>query len=143
MVVRRAEGEWKGDLKTGQGTIKLENSAFSASYSFDTRFEQGVGTNPEELIAAAHASCFSMAFSHGLAEAGFIPSRVRTTASVVLEKVEGAFCITQIDLDVEAEVPNVSHDVFQFQAELAKKSCPISKALAAVPKINLRARLNK
>jgi len=141
MAIRKAEGEWRGNLKEGKGTVKLGSGSFSGPYSFVSRFEQGSGTNPEELIAAAHAGCFSMALSHGLAQAGFTPTRVHTTASVTLDKVEGGFGITQIELETEAEVPNIDEKTFQAQAEAAKKGCPISKALAAVPKINLKARL--
>jgi osmotically inducible protein OsmC len=89
MAIRKAEGEWKGDLKAGKGTVKLGSGAYSGPYSFLSRFESGTGTNPEELIAAAHAGCYSMALSHGLASAGFTPTRVHTTASVTLDKAEG------------------------------------------------------
>jgi osmotically inducible protein OsmC len=141
MPTRKATGEWKGDLKSGKGTVSLASGAFSGPYSFVSRFEQGSGTNPEELIAAAHAGCYSMALSHGLASAGFTPNSVRTVASVTLDKVEGGFAITQIDLDMEAEVPAIDEKTFLAKAEEAKKGCPISKALAAVPKINLKAKL--
>ena len=141
MPTRRASGEWKGDLKGGKGTVSLGSGAFSGPYSFLSRFEQGNGTNPEELIAAAHAGCYSMALSHGLASAGFTPTSVRTTASVTLDKVEGGFAITQINLDMEAEVPGIDEKTFLAKAEEAKKGCPISKALAAVPQINLKAKL--
>ena len=142
MPTRTAEAEWQGDLKEGKGTLKMEGSAaFEGPYSFASRFEQGPGTNPEQLIAAAHAACYSMAFSHGLASNGFTPKRVHTTANVHLEKVEGGFAITLIELNAEAEVPGIDEKAFQEQAEAARIGCPISKALSAVKEIKLNAKL--
>ncbi|WP_180539964.1 OsmC family protein [Nevskia soli] len=140
MPARTAEAEWKGSVTEGAGTMKLGSGAFEGKYSFKTRFEDGVGTNPEELIAAAHAGCFSMALSAQLGRAGFTPTRIHTTAKVHLTKSEGGFSINQIDLDTEAEVPGISPDVFQEQADGAKKGCPVSKALAGVD-IKLNAKL--
>lgn len=140
MAVRTSEAEWKGDLFNGKGTMKLGSGAYEGAYSFQSRFEEGTGTNPEELIAAAHAGCFSMAFSGGLAAAGFEPKRVHTTASVKLEKVGEGFAITKIHLVCEAEIPNIDEATFQRQAEGAKTGCPVSKALAG-PEITLEAKL--
>ena len=142
MPTRKAEAEWKGSLKDGGGTVKLGSGAFQGSYSFASRFENGKGTNPEELIGAAHAGCFSMALSAGLGRAGFQPKRVHTNASVTIDKVGDAFEITKIELDCEAEVPNIDDAKFQEQAKAAKEGCPVSKALKAT-KIELRARLIK
>jgi lipoyl-dependent peroxiredoxin len=140
MPTRNAEATWEGDLKSGKGNMKLAGGAYNGAYSFASRFEQGKGTNPEELIAAAHAGCFSMALSHGLAQAGFTPKRVHTTAKVHLEKTADGFAIPRIDLETEAEVPGISEDVFKQQAETAKKNCPVSKLLKAA-EITLNARL--
>nr|CAA9242846.1 Peroxiredoxin OsmC [uncultured Armatimonadetes bacterium] len=139
-MVRTSEAEWKGDLKGGQGTMKVGSGAYEGAYSFRSRFEEGDGTNPEELIAAAHAGCFSMALSHELAQAGFPPERVHTRARVSLEPGGGGFSITTIALETEARVPNITPEVFQEKAEGAKKNCPVSKALAAI-NITLQARL--
>jgi len=140
MPVRNAEARWEGDLPNGKGTMRFGGGAFEGQYSFSSRFEDGAGTNPEELIAAAHAGCFSMALSNGLAKAGFTPTRVDTTASVHLEKTDAGFGITKIDLRTEAEVPGIDQAAFDEQAETAKKNCPVSKALSAVD-ITLDAKL--
>lgn len=140
MATRTANAVWNGGLKDGKGTVKLGSGAFEGSYSFPSRFEEGVGTNPEELIGAAHAGCFSMAFSAGLEKAGFSPKSVKTTAKVHLEPVDGGFGITKIELDTEADIPGIDEKTFQEQAEAAKKGCPVSRALA-VPTITLNAKL--
>jgi osmotically inducible protein OsmC len=140
MAVRSSEAEWKGNLREGHGTMKLGSGAYEGSYSFASRFESGKGTNPEELIAAAHAGCYSMALSAGLSKAGFTPTRIHTTASVHLEPVEGGFGITKIELHTEAQIPGINNDTFQQQAEGAKKGCPVSKALAGT-QITLDAKL--
>ena len=140
MAVRTSEAEWKGNLREGQGTMKLGSGAYEGRYSFVSRFESGPGTNPEELIGAAHAGCFSMALSAGLSKAGFTPSRVHTKAKVHLEPVEGGFGITRIELETEAQVPGIDATTFQQQAEGAKKDCPVSKALAGT-QISLTAKL--
>lgn len=140
MPSRKAEAEWRGNLKEGKGTMKASSGAFGGSYSFASRFEEGGGTNPEELIAAAHAACFSMALSGGLSKAGHEPTSVRTEATVHIEKVGEAFGITRIDLSTEAVVPGISEADFQEQASKAKENCPVSKALKAVD-ISLDARL--
>ncbi|HYH21926.1 MAG TPA: OsmC family protein [Azospirillum sp.] len=140
MAVRQSDAEWRGDLMKGSGTMRLGSGAFEGAYSFPSRFENGKGTNPEELIAAAHAGCYSMALSAGLAKAGHTPTRVHTTARAHLEKVGEGFAITRIELDCEAEVPGIDAAAFQEQAEGAKKNCPVSKALAGT-EITLNARL--
>ena len=139
MPVRNAEAEWKGNLFEGQGHIKI-GTAYDGPYTFKSRMEDGPGTNPEELIAAAHAGCFSMALSAGLAKAGYAPKRVHTKASVHFDKVGDGFAITSIDLNTEAEVPGIDNAKFQEAADGAKKGCPVSKALAGTT-INLKATL--
>jgi len=143
MTVNTAKAEWQGDLKSGKGEVALGNGAFKGQYSFKSRFEDGVGTNPEELIAAAHAACFSMAFSHQLAEAGFPVKSLHTEARATLGKVDDGFAITQIELITDADVPGVSEAKFQELGEKAKAGCPISKALAGVKTITLNAKLQK
>ena len=140
MPVRNAEAEWKGDLLQGSGHMKLGTGAYDGPFSFKSRMEEGPGTNPEELIGAAHAGCFSMAFSAGAAKAGFTPTRVHTKAKVHFDKVEAGFAITSIELEMEAQIPNIDNAKFQELAEGAKKGCPVSKALAATP-ITLKATL--
>lgn len=141
MPVRSANAEWKGDLQSGKGTMKLQSGAYEGQYSFSSRFEEGTGSNPEELIAAAHAGCFSMAFSGDLSKAGFVPNSIRTTAHVTLEKVDGKSTVSKIRLETEADVPNIDNAKFQEIAEGAKKGCPISRALASVAMIELDAKL--
>lgn len=121
--------------------MKMVSGAYEGQYSFSSRFEEGQGTNPEELIAAAHAGCFSMALSGDLGRAGYDPKQVQTTAKVHLTKGDGGFRITRIHLETEAEVPGIDEDTFQEVAEGAKKGCPVSQALAAVDEITLDARL--
>jgi osmotically inducible protein OsmC len=140
MPKRSADATWEGNLKEGKGTVKVESGAFEKAYSFTSRFEQGGGTNPEELIAAGHAACYSMALSNGLSQAGFTPKRVHTTAHVHLEKGEGGFSIPRIDLVCEAEVPGIDEATFRQTAEKMKTGCPISKLLSAA-EITLDARL--
>jgi lipoyl-dependent peroxiredoxin len=140
MPVRSAEAVWEGDLRGGRGRMKFGSGAFDGQYSFSSRFEEGAGTNPEELIGAAHAGCFSMAFAGALAKAGFVPTRVNTTADVHLEKVGDGNSITRIILRTQAEVPGISEEKFQEVAQGAKKNCPVSRALAAID-IGLEARL--
>ena len=142
MITRNAEAEWTGNLKEGRGTVKLGSGSYNGEYGFKSRFESGPGTNPEELIAAAHAGCFSMALSAGLSAAGHVPTRVHTTAKVHLEQQGEGFAITGIDLQTEAEVPGLDDATFQKQAQAAKAGCPVSKALSAT-KINLTATLKK
>lgn len=140
MPVRRAKAVWEGGLKDGQGRVELGSGAFQGRYSFGSRFEEAGGTNPEELIGAAHAGCFSMALSAGLGRANFSPRRVETSAKVHLEKVGEGFKITRIELDTEAEVPGIDEATFQEHARKAKEGCPVSQALGTV-EITLNARL--
>jgi osmotically inducible protein OsmC len=141
MPVRKSEAQWSGDLKSGSGTMKLGSGAFEGKYSFKSRMEDGTGTNPEELIAAAHAGCYSMALSHILSEAGHPPTQVHTAAQVDFGPVPGGFSITKITLSVEGKVPGIDAAAFKDFAEKAKVGCPVSKALAAVPEIALNAKL--
>jgi len=140
MAARTSEAEWKGNLTQGKGTMKLGSGAYEGQYSFASRFESGVGTNPEELIAAAHAGCFSMALSAGLGKGGFTPTRIHTKATVHLEKVGEGFSITRIELDTEAEVPGIDAAGFAKFADAAKAGCPVSRVLAGA-QIRLHARL--
>ena len=140
MPTRRAQAEWTGDLKGGRGTMALGSGAYEGAYSFGSRFEEAAGTNPEELIGAALAGCFSMALAAALGRAGHDPQSVATKAKVHLEKVGDAFAVTRIELDTEARVPGIDDDAFQETAAGAKEGCPVSKALAGV-EITLDARL--
>ncbi|OGC92897.1 MAG: peroxiredoxin [candidate division Zixibacteria bacterium RBG_16_53_22] len=138
MPVRKANAVWEGDLRSGKGTMKF--GSFEGPYSFSSRFEDGKGSNPEELIGAAHAGCFSMALSGNLVKAGFTPRRISTTANVHLDLVGQGFKITSIELVTEAEIPGIDNARFMEQAEGAKKNCPVSQALAAID-IKLNAKL--
>jgi len=140
MPVRSASAVWKGDLKGGGGTMKLESGAYEGKYSFGSRFEEDPGTNPEELIAAAHAGCFSMALSAALGRAGFSPASVSTTAKATLEITDDGPTITKVALTTEAEVPEIDDATFQEHAAGAKAGCPVSKALAGT-EITLNATL--
>jgi osmotically inducible protein OsmC len=140
MPVRKAKAMWEGGLKGGKGTVALGSGAFQGPYSFGSRFENASGTNPEELIGAAHAGCFSMAFAAGLEHAGHAPTRVSTAAQVHIEKVGEGFKITRIELSTEAEVPGIDEAAFQDLARKAKEGCPVSQALAGT-EIVLDARL--
>jgi lipoyl-dependent peroxiredoxin len=140
MPDRTARAAWEGSLREGKGTMALGSGAYEGAYSFSSRFEEGAGTNPEELIGAAHAGCFSMALSGALGRAGFTPERISTTATVKLGQVDGGFKITQIQLDTEAKVPGIDEAQFQEMAEGAKQNCPVSQALAATD-ITLKATL--
>jgi lipoyl-dependent peroxiredoxin len=140
MPVRTADAQWEGTLQDGKGTMRFGSGAFEGQYSFASRFEAGTGTNPEELIGAAHAGCFSMALSGGLSRAGHPPNRVHTTAKVHLDKGEAGFKIATIELETEADVPGIDDAAFQEAAAAAKAGCPVSQALAGVD-IKLNARL--
>ncbi len=142
MPVRTAEAEWRGDLRSGKGTLATASGAVEGSYSFGSRFEEGVGTNPEELIAAAHAGCFSMALAARLATAGHPPERIHTDARVTLDTRDGGPSIIGIELVTRAVVPGLSEDAFHSHASAAKEGCPVSRALAAVP-ITLDAQLER
>jgi osmotically inducible protein OsmC len=139
MAVRGASAEWNGSLKEGTGRMRLGSGAFDGPFSFASRFESGAGTNPEELIGAAHAGCFSMALSAALGRAGFAPTSIRTTAKVHLGTSDAGPTITEIELAVEADVPGIDQATFRQHAEATKAGCPVSRALAAVPKVSLTA----
>ena len=141
MPKRTANARWDGSLIEGRGTMRMASGAYEGPYSFQSRFEEGDGTNPEELIAAAHAGCFSMALSAGLGEAGHSPESVETEAVVHLDKAGDGFAITRIELRTRANVPGLSDEEFQQIAEAAKKGCPVSRALAGVESIELDAQL--
>lgn len=137
---RKASAVWEGGLKDGKGLISTESGALSSTrYSFGTRFEDGHGTNPEELIGAAHAGCFSMALSGQLGTANLTAKSIKTTASVTMEKTDAGFTVTAIHLDVTANVPNATREAFDKAANAAKTGCPISRLLNA--KITMEARL--
>ncbi len=132
-----AHAEWKGSLKEGGGLMRL-GGGFEGAFTFASRFETGQGTNPEELLAAAHAGCFSMQLSGLLTSHGHPPKSIRTTAHVTMQHGEG---ITRIDLETEADVPGIAEDAFQRDAEHAREICPVSRALAAVRHVTLKAKL--
>jgi lipoyl-dependent peroxiredoxin len=141
MPTHKAEAEWKGNLAQGSGRLKVGSGAFDGPYSFKSRFEEGQSaTNPEELIGAAHAGCFTMALTAQLSRAGLTPTRIHTVAKVTLEKVGEAFAITRIDLETEAAIPGIDDGAFQKHALDAKQNCPVSKALAGTA-IHLNAKL--
>ena len=139
-MAARGTAEWKGDLRSGQGTF-VAGESLSGDYSFKSRFEDGPGANPEQLIAAAHASCYSMALSNALASAGHVPESVRTDAAVTLGRVDGNATITKIELVTRGRVPGLDAAEFERFAHEAKVGCPVSKALASVPEITLDAQL--
>ncbi|PAU93657.1 peroxiredoxin [Aliifodinibius salipaludis] len=141
MPTRKSKATWNGDLKNGKGNMSFGSGAYKGSYSFKSRFEDGTGTNPEELIGAALAGCFSMALSGDLAEAGYAPEAVTTNADVALEMVDGDPAITTITLNVTGNISDIEKDEFLELAEGAKKNCPVSKALAGV-NIKLNATLD-
>jgi len=125
---RTANAEWRGDLKSGKGTVSTASGVLSGSqYSFSTRFEEGKGTNPEELLAAAHAGCFSMALSAQLGQAGLTPASIETTCTITLEKTAEGFGITESHLDLKARVPGASQEAFDRAVQEAKSGCPVSK----------------
>ena len=139
MAIRKAEALWEGGFK-GKGKMKLGSGAFEGAYSFASRFENGTGTNPEELIGAAHAGCFSMALSFMLEQAGHAPRRVQTSAKVHIDKVGEGFKITAIELETEADIPGIDEKKFMELADAAKKGCPVSQALSGT-EITLKAKL--
>jgi osmotically inducible protein OsmC len=140
MPIRKSSAEWQGNLKQGKGRMSLGSGAFVGSYSFGSRFEESQGTNPEELIGAAHAGCFSMALSHELDQQGYKPYKIYTEASVELVKTESGFTISTITLNTSADVSGVNPETFQKIAEQAKTGCPVSRALTGV-EIKLHAEL--
>jgi lipoyl-dependent peroxiredoxin len=141
MATRNGSAEWRGDLQGGAGDLTVGDGVFQGQYSFASRFEEGEGTNPEELIAAAHAACFSMALSNILAESGHTAESVRTVAKVQLRMRDDGPAIARIDLETEGRVPGIDEQEFSAKADEAKKGCPVSRALAGVDEINVSARL--
>jgi osmotically inducible protein OsmC len=141
MATRSGSAEWRGDLQGGSGDLTVGEGVFAGAYSFASRFEEGEGTNPEELIAAAHAACFSMALANVMAEHGHPAESVRTVARVHLRPTDDGPTITQIDLETEGRVPGIDQAHFKEHAEEAKQGCPVSRALAAVEEVNLKATL--
>jgi len=141
MAIRTADAEWKGNLTEGKGHIKVQSGTLDAPYDFRARTGDGKGTNPEELIGAAHAGCFTMQLSALLGGAGLTATRLHTSAKVHLEKQGAGFAITKIELETEGAVPGLDAAGFQKHAETAKASCPVSKALAGVATVTLNARL--
>jgi osmotically inducible protein OsmC len=140
MPIRTSSARWSGNLTEGSGTIRTGKGGFEGNYSFKSRFEEGEGTNPEELIGAAHAGCFSMFLSKLLGDAGFAPT-VETTANVHLDKTDAGMTVTRIDLDTVGDVPGISDADFQKMVQDAKENCPISRLLAPGAEISVNARL--
>jgi osmotically inducible protein OsmC len=141
MPIRTSSARWSGNLTEGSGTLKTGKGGYQGNYSFKSRFEEGEGTNPEELIGAAHAGCFSMAFSKSLADAGFTPTSVDTIAKVHLDRGDAGFSVTRIELETTGDVPGIDESTFQKIAEDAKANCPISRLLSPGTDISLSARL--
>src|SRR3954447_12435758 len=139
MPTRTAKADWQDDFKRGGGSVSTETGVLDSPYNFSGRFESGTGTNPEELLAASHAACFTMALSVGLTQAGNPPESLATTADVTIDEVEGGFGITRIALSVTGKVPGLDAAGFEQAAQGAKEGCPLSKALASAPEITLEA----
>ncbi len=142
MIVRTSEALWEGNIKRGKGTVRVGSSNIGGSYSFGSRFENGMGTNPEELIGAAHAGSFNMALAMMLEQSGYSVDHIHTTAKVSIDKVGDGYKITKIELDTEGKVPGCDQNIFMEKSELAKDKCPVSMALTGVT-ITLRSRLMK
>jgi osmotically inducible protein OsmC len=141
MTARNGSAEWHGNVQGGSGTVTVGDGVFQGPYSYESRFAEGAGTNPEQLIAAAHAGCFTMALASVLSAAGHVPDSLRTNAVVHLRFLEGAPTLTRIDLETEGQVAGVDQEQFQGYADEAKKACPVSRALAGVPEIVATAKL--
>jgi len=141
MTTRNGSAEWRGDLRGGAGELTVGDGVFKGAYSFSSRFEEGAGTNPEELIAGAHAACFSMSLANIMAEHGHPAESVRTIAKVHLRETDAGPTIQRIDLETEGRVPGIDQDHFAEHADEAKRDCPVSRALAGVEEINVTARL--
>jgi osmotically inducible protein OsmC len=141
MATRNGSAQWHGDVQSGDGTVTVGDSAWTGSYSFKSRFEEGAGTNPEELLAAAHAGCFSMALSLSLSNDGHVPDDIRTTARTTLRQQDGRPTITKVELETEGEVPGIDQAAFEDYAEKAKEGCVVSRALAGVGEMTVTARL--
>jgi osmotically inducible protein OsmC len=143
MTIRESEAHWQGSLKEGSGRVRLGSGVFESAYSYPSRFENGTGTNPEELIAAAHAGCFSMALTAILGQAGFTPTLIHTVAKAHLGFTEAGPTLTRIDIQTEGDVPGIDAASFQNHAETAKTRCLVSRALAGVPAMTLTAKLRE
>lgn len=141
MAVRNASARWTGTLTEGSGKLRTGKGGYEGNYSYSSRFEEGEGTNPEELIGAAHAGCFSMLLSRLIADAGYPPDSVETTAQVYLERTDAGMAITRIALDTVGDVAGMAEDEFRTQAEAAKEQCPVSRLLAPGARIELSARM--
>ncbi|GAA2713803.1 OsmC family protein [Micromonospora olivasterospora] len=141
MPIRTASARWQGDLAEGSGTVRTGKGGLQGNYSFKSRFEEGEGTNPEELIGAAHAACFSMALSKQLADAGATGTSVETTAKVHFDKTDAGMTVTRIDLETVGQAPGLDEAQFTKLAETAKENCPISRLLSPGAQISLTARL--
>ena len=141
MLSRKATAIWEGTIGGGSGQMAFGSGAYVGNYSVPSRFDNGEGTNPEELITAAHAGCFSMALSAGLTGSGYTPEKIETTANVQIEKLDEGWRITKIHLETSASIPGIDNDEFQEQAKSAKNGCPVSNALAGVPEITISATL--
>jgi osmotically inducible protein OsmC len=141
MTARNGSAEWQGDLQSGSGTVTVGDGVFEGAYSYESRFGEAKGTNPEQLIAAAHAACFTMALSSILSAAGHAPESLRTNARVQLRNIDGAPTLARMDLDTEGHVPSIDEAQFQRYADEAKANCPVSRALAGIPEMVLTAKL--
>ncbi|MCW3029057.1 MAG: peroxiredoxin, OsmC subfamily [Solirubrobacterales bacterium] len=141
MTARNGSAEWNGSIESGSGSVTVGEGVFEGPYSYESRFAEGAGTNPEQLIAAAHAACFTMALSSVLGAAGHVPESLRTNARVQLRNIDGAPTLTRIDLETEGHVPGIDDQQFQRHAEEAKANCPVSRALTGIPEIALSAKL--
>jgi osmotically inducible protein OsmC len=141
MTARNGSAEWHGSIEGGAGTVSVGDGVFEGAYSYESRFAEGEGTNPEQLIAAAHAACFTMALSSVLGAAGHVPESLRTNARVQLRNIDGAPTLARIDLETEGHVPGIDDRGFQQHAQEAKANCPVSRALAGIPEIVLSAKL--
>jgi osmotically inducible protein OsmC len=141
MPLRKAEAAWHGTFRDGEGKMRLGSGAFEGGYSYRSRMEEGLGTNPEELLGAAHAGCFSMSLARRLSAAGYSPERIHTEARVRFGRAGEGYAISRIELRTEAEVPGVDEELFLEKAEAAKRDCAVSKALAGVNEISLEAKL--
>ena len=141
MTARNGSAEWRGGVETGSGTITVGDGVFEGAYSYESRFGEAAGTNPEQLLAAAHAGCFTMALANGLSGAGHPTQSLRTNARVQLRNRDGAITLARIDLETEGDVPDIDEREFQAYAEAAKRDCPVSQALAGIPEITLTTKL--
>jgi osmotically inducible protein OsmC len=141
MTARNGSAEWQGSVESGSGTITVGNGVFEGAYSYESRFGEAAGTNPEQLLAAAHSGCFTMALANGLSAAGHAPESLRTNARVQLRNRDGVVTLARIDFETEGDVPGIDERQFHAYAEAAKRDCPVSRALAGIPEITLTAKL--